>query len=155
MCGSSKVLVDGPCDGQDGLVEEDIGILQGHPMLLPALAPEIPVRIDGAESAHVHLDLPLVVQTHGPDGIGLGVPLLAVEDEGFHVRLLQLVVGTVHKSTRLPDTLPDGVVDGIPGLQVGIGQLDQFFSHTFRISWATIACKDNTFRKDGQGGRGG
>ena len=77
----------------------------------------------------IDFDLSVGIHPHGTDGERLRVSLLAVIHKGQHVFLVKLVVGAVQEATRLPDTVPDRLMDRISRLPVGFRQRCQFISY--------------------------
>ena len=98
-------------------------------MLVGHRAAEVAVSVDGAGGAYVHLNVPFLVQAHGPYGEGFGVAFLLVVHLYGHVGLLAVVVGTVQEAPRLAEDFADIVVYGVARQAVGFRQLDQFGVH--------------------------
>lgn len=127
--GSRQVFVDGVGDGKDCLVEKDVGPLEGLPSLLRTLPAQIPIGVDGPEVADEDFHFVLAVDPEATDGIGRGIPRLAVEDQSLDVRLLLVVVGCIDEPAGTLDDVSDGIVDGVARRQVGIGQFYEFLLH--------------------------
>ena len=113
-----QILVYGFGNGEDGLIEENIGAFEGLPALFGVFPAQELVRIDSAEVPHEHFHLAFVTEAQRADGEGFGIAGFAVENQGFDICLFLFVVGGVDKAAGFADYVADGIVNGVSGLKV-------------------------------------
>ena len=113
-----EVDVKGFDDGEDGLVEHHVGAAERCPVVLRSVSAEEFVRVDGPEVPYAHLHLPFGIHPQGPYGLGFGVALGLVKDQGLDVLLFLAVVGGIYEASRAFYDVPDSIVEGIGGIEV-------------------------------------